>query len=57
MKWGMTESERRIHEAHKDTRWFAWYPVKLMSGRWCWLERVRRQWHDGWGGGGWNYYA
>lgn len=21
--------------------WFAWYPVKLKSGKWTWLKRVR----------------
>ena len=32
--------------------WFAWYPVRVRSGRWYWLEHVKRQcfWAQG-------YYA
>lgn len=22
--------------------WFAWYPVRLWDGRWCWLEKIER---------------
>jgi hypothetical protein len=30
----------------KSQVWFAWYPVYLESGRWAWLEKVRRFWND-----------
>lgn len=23
--------------------WFAWHPVRLCDGRWCWLETVMRK--------------
>lgn len=25
------------------TRWFAWHPVELETGRWVWLEVIERQ--------------
>lgn len=24
------------------TEWFAWYPVKLRNGRYCWMTKVYR---------------
>ena len=37
MRWGKTT---------KDTSgwqwWFAWKPVRMMDGRWCWMEGVSR---------------
>jgi len=39
MIWGKTYKEQKIH---RQTKWFAWYPVQLKDGRWCWLECVWR---------------
>ena len=27
----------------KDHDWFAWYPVKIESGDWIWMETVKRR--------------
>ena len=25
--------------------WFAWYPVKTVSGKWVWFKTVQRTWN------------
>lgn len=35
--------------------WFAWRPVRLTSGEWAWLCRVRR-WRDGCAPWGFYFY-
>ena len=30
-------------------RWFAWRPVRLISGGWCWLRQIERRWRDDYG--------
>lgn len=39
MIWGKTTEQKleRIYSFHK---WFAWYPVELENGQWCWWEYV-----------------
>ena len=27
----------------KWKKWFAWYPVKLLDGKWTWLKIIERQ--------------
>jgi hypothetical protein len=29
-----------------DNKWFAWRPVKLVTGEWTWLCYVRRVWRS-----------
>ncbi len=48
-------------------KWFAWYPVKTVDGKFKWLTTVNRKWnndlnqwfHDGYSGtdGGWEYFG
>lgn len=49
-----------------EMKWFAWYPVKLVDGKYAWLKVVKRQWNEnlnswadisGYSGydGGWKY--
>lgn len=43
----------------KDTRawsrWFAWYPVTLLSGHVVWWQDVDRRWEGSYDAGGWVY--
>lgn len=47
MIWGKFESQKLKPEDWR--KWFAWRPVMLDDGRWCWLEYVqKRTTSDGW---------
>lgn len=60
MKWGKTYAQR--HDALMKKREghirFAWWPLRLFTGRWVWWEPVWAKWihyHGCFGGGGWIY--
>lgn len=38
-----TEEKNKKYDHHL---WYAWYPVKLLDGRWAWLQYVTRCWID-----------
>jgi len=40
MIWG-TSYKKRDAELNKITSCFAWFPIRLESGRWVWLQRVK----------------
>lgn len=41
MIWGETTTQRKDRlEVWHD--WYAWYPVKLMNGRWAWFSDIYR---------------
>lgn len=52
MQWGITiaEQDRRRAAAERERvvkrrtwhPWFAWRPVRLVDGTWCWLEPLER---------------
>lgn len=45
MLWGMTAAQKEaIAKGYVAELWFAWHPVKLFDGRWCWLDYVWRKW-------------
>jgi len=52
MMWGKTK-QQWYRDYCGDHRWFAWYPVKLRTGQWCWLQTI---WYRGTGKGG-NIYS
>ncbi len=41
MIWGES-SEARHFRLFRYNLWFAWHPVKLVTGRWCWWEHIWR---------------
>lgn len=55
MIWGKTYKEKREIKAEKDKNWFVWYPVRLINGRWCWFERVSREYWTSWESSGYDY--
>lgn len=57
MIWGLTNIEReKRRKEKKRLGWFAWYPVRLKDGRWCWLQRVTYSFWGAWGcGSGYDY--
>ena len=61
MIFGKTDSEKRdIYERRMQPGpWFAWYPVKLVDGRYAWLSTIYRQPTQGYycEGETWWYYA
>ncbi len=56
MIWGKTDKQRKEIQDQKDRNWFAWRPIHLVDGRWCWLQRVSREFWVTWGGSGYNYF-
>lgn len=56
MIWGKTNKQKIEKQKQKDSNWFAWRPVQLDDGRWCWFERVRRVFWASWGTAGYDYY-
>lgn len=56
MIWGKTNKEKEQQRQNRDSNWFAWRPVKLVSGRWCWLERLHRVFWANWSGCGYDYF-
>lgn len=57
MIWGKTYKQQQEERDRKNANWFAWHPVHLEDGRWCWLERVKRNYWHSYGNSGWEYYA
>jgi hypothetical protein len=51
MIWGKTKAELRIP---KESVWFAWYPVQLKNGKYCWLQYIKKI--TTWSGIFWNDY-
>lgn len=40
------EEHRSLLDAICFYRWFAWYPVKTIGGKWRWLRYVKRHWSE-----------
>jgi len=38
---GRTYKERDRRREIKESKWYAWYPIHLADGRWCWFEYVK----------------
>lgn len=57
MIWGKTYKEVSDTRNKKDANWFAWYPVHLKDGRWCWLTRIKRTMYLWWDGKKKLYYG
>jgi hypothetical protein len=38
----MMSKPKVIRKEYPVAHWYAWHPVKLLSGRWAWLETVLR---------------
>lgn len=55
MIWGKTYIEKGDIKRKKALRWFAWYPVHLKDGRWCWLDYVKYDYWASWGSSGSDY--
>ncbi len=45
MIWGETYKQRSSR-MHRQTKYFAWWPVQLDDGRWAWIEKVMRTWWE-----------
>lgn len=45
MIWGSTYAEKHERRLRfwKWHPWYAWYPVRLVCGRWAWLEKIERR--------------
>ena len=45
MMWGKSIDEKKsiIDKKHQWNPWYCWYPVKLLNGRWVWLEEISRK--------------
>jgi len=56
MIWGKTTKQRDLERAMKNANWFAWRPVQLADGRWCWWQRICRDTHESWDGGWYSYH-
>ena len=54
MIWGKTYKEKRERIASVKN-WFAWYPIRLADGRWCWWERTYYTSWTSWGSSGNDY--
>jgi len=52
MIWGKTDKEKDEIKRRKALKWFAWRPVPLKDGRWCWWEYVSYKHHSVTGLGG-----
>lgn len=50
MIWGKTTIERKKKQQAKEKKWFAWYPIHLVDGRWVWLEYVSYETYGSWDG-------
>lgn len=56
MVWGKTDIQKRKERGRKDASWFAWYPVKIVDGRWFWWGRIKREyWVSRGGNSGYDY--
>lgn len=53
MIFGKTTTEKQAK--FRSGIWFAWRPVQLKDGRWCWLQWVEYKWDSGWGGCWYDY--
>ncbi len=60
MIWGKSYQEKKIIKNRKNDNWYAWHPVQLVTGRWVWLQRIKRVSHrvvgGGWSGPAWWVY-
>lgn len=55
MIWGKTDKEKS-ERIIRCKQWFAWRPVKLEDGRWCWWEKIWAMEWEHWGRFGVDYY-
>lgn len=46
MIWGIFNFEKH-HRTWGRHKWFAWRPVELRCGRWCWLQYIYRRRYSG----------
>jgi hypothetical protein len=58
MIFGKTYAQREAaYTATLDWHdWFAWYPVRLFTGNYAWLQTVERRWVNDDGGDGYFSY-
>jgi hypothetical protein len=45
MIWGETFDHRKARMLAPHL-WFAWRPIRLVTGEWAWLTNVMRVWWD-----------